>query len=98
MDLQKTAEWLKTMPPETLKKMKDTFTEFNRLKIICVGKKYVVIAKNMAEIQVLKMTPEVKEMQNILLSLNMTGIKYTDQNGKILLDKPIDKPRRKRKT
>lgn len=95
MDLQKTAEWLKSMSPETFKNIKDTFNNFNRLKSICVGKGWVTIDKSLSTIHVIENHPEVKELHDVFIKVQPQGVKFIDKNGKILFDHPIDKaPRR----
>ena len=91
------AKWLKSMSPETIKKMTDTFNEFSRLRSLCVGKGWVIINKSLTQVQIIENHPEVEAMKKILLQLQPAGIKFLDSEGRELLNKPIAKASRKRK-
>lgn len=79
LPLDKIKKVLENMTPEYRLKLVKAHEGFGRLKSLCEAKGYIEILPNLQGIRVLKKTPEVKELKEIIDFLKPANFKWLDK-------------------
>ena len=65
-----------SMTPEERKAKIDALTEINKLKQLCYGKGYIEIGSDFKSIKILRLTKEVKRLQQLFEKAGIRGIAW----------------------
>ena len=82
MDLSKLRDWINSIPPERMAEVKKLYPRAGKLKYLCLARGWLKPLQGSNNYEIVSLTPEVIELQEVYQKLGVGGIKFFTADGK----------------